>query len=161
MAAVEFKRGDILTADVEALVNAVNCIGVMGRGIAVQFRKAFPANYEAYKAACGRGEVRPGKLFIYELGRLTNPRHIINFPTKDHWKDDSRMEYIDSGLEALVREVRRLGIRSIAIPPLGCGLGGLRWSDVRPRIGAALEALPEVHALVFEHHLQQAIDDVH
>ena len=103
MATVEFKRGDILPADVEALVNAVNCFGVMGRGIALQFRNAFPANYEAYKAACSRGEVRPGKLFIYELGRLTNPRYIINFPTKDHWKDVSRMEYIDSGLEALVR----------------------------------------------------------
>src|SRR3989304_6065362 len=138
MAAVEFKRGDILTADVEALVNAVNCIGVMGRGIALQFRKAFPANYEAYKAACGRGEVRPGKLFIYELGRLINPRYIINFPTKDHWKDDSRMEYIDSGLEALVREVRRFGLRSIAIPPLGWGFGGVRWSGGGPRVGGGL-----------------------
>lgn len=161
MATVEFTRGDIFSANAEALVNAVNCVGVMGRGIALQFRRAFPANYEAYKAACGRGEVRPGELFIYDIEQFTNPRHIINFPTKDHWKDGSRMEYIDSGLEALVREVRRLGIRSVAIPPLGCGLGGLRWSEVRPRIGEALEALPGVHALVFEPQVQQAINDVH
>lgn len=161
MATIEFKRGDLLTAEVEALVNAVNCVGVMGRGIALQFRKAFPENYEAYKTACSRGRVRPGRLFTFELGRLTNPRYIINFPTKNHWKDDSHMEYIDSGLAALVREVRGLTICSIAIPPLGCGLGGLQWSEVRPRIVEALESLPDVHALVFELHEQQAISDAH
>ena len=96
------------TADVEALVNTVNCVGVMGRGIALQFRKAFPENFKAYKAVCERGELRPGKLFIYEQVQLTNPRYIINFPTKDDWKGKSRLEYIDTGLEALVQEVQRL-----------------------------------------------------
>lgn len=161
MATIEFKRNDILTANVEALVNPVNCVGVMGRGVALQFRKAFPENYEAYRAACGCGDLRPGKLLVHELRQPTNPRYIINFPTKDHWKDESRMEYINSGLEALVQAVRRLGIRSIAIPPLGCGLGGLRWSDVRPRIEEALDALPETYAMVFEPHLPYALNDVH
>jgi len=147
---IELKQGDILTADVEALVNTVNCVGVMGRGIALQFRKAFPENFKAYKAVCERGELRPGKLFIYEQAQLTNPRYIINFPTKDHWKGKSRLEYIDAGLEALVQEVQRLGIRSIAIPPLGCGQGGLKWSDVRPRIEHAFSTLTNVHVLLYE-----------
>jgi O-acetyl-ADP-ribose deacetylase (regulator of RNase III) len=147
---IELKHNDILAADVEALVNTVNCVGVMGRGIALQFRKAFPENFKAYKAVCDRGELRPGKLFIHEQAQLTNPRYIINFPTKKHWKDKSRLTYIDAGLKALVQEVRRLGIRSIAIPPLGCGLGGLQWSDVRPRIERAFSALPEVHVLLYE-----------
>jgi O-acetyl-ADP-ribose deacetylase (regulator of RNase III) len=147
---IELKHNDIVTADVEALVNTVNCVGVMGRGIALQFRKAFPENFKAYKAVCDRGELRPGKLFVYTQDQLTNPRYIINFATKDHWKDKSRLDYIDSGLDALVQEVRRLGIRSIAIPPLGCGLGGLRWSEVHPRIERAFSTLPEVRVLVYE-----------
>lgn len=147
---IELKHDDIVTADVEALVNTVNCVGIMGRGIALQFRKAFPENFEAYKAVCDRGELRPGKLFIYTQDQLTNPRYIINFATKDHWKGKSRLEYIDSGLKDLVQEVQRRGIRSIAIPPLGCGLGGLRWSDVRPRIGRAFSALPDVRVLLYE-----------
>jgi O-acetyl-ADP-ribose deacetylase (regulator of RNase III) len=147
---IELTQGDILRADAEALVNTVNCVGVMGRGIALQFRKAFPENYKAYKAVCERGELRPGKLFIYEQAQLTNPRYIINFPTKDHWKGKSRLEYIDTGLEALVQEVRRLGIRSIAIPPLGCGQGGLKWSDVRPRIEHAFSTLTNVQVFLYE-----------
>lgn len=147
---IELKQGDILTADVEALVNTVNCVGVMGRGLALQFRKIFPENFKAYKAMCDRGELRPGKLFIYEQAQLTNPRYIINFPTKDDWKDKSQIEYIDTGLEILGQEVRRLSIRSIAIPPLGCGLGGLKWSDVRPRIERAFSTLADVHILVYE-----------
>lgn len=147
---IELKHNDIVTADVEALVNTVNCVGVMGRGIALQFRKAFPENFEAYKAMCDRGELRPGKLFVYTQDQLTNPRYIINFATKDHWKGQSRLDYIDSGLKDLVQEVQRRGIRSIAIPPLGCGLGGLRWSDVRPRIERAFSALPDVRVLLYE-----------
>lgn len=147
---IQRTRGDILAADAEALVNTVNCVGVMGRGIALQFRKAFPENYEAYKTVCDRKELRPGRMFVHALGQLTNPRYIINFPTKDHWKGKSRLKDIDCGLVALVDEVRRLGIRSIAIPPLGCGLGGLDWSDVRPRIERAFATLPEVEVLLYE-----------
>jgi len=147
---IELVRGDILRADVQALVNTVNCAGIMGRGIALQFRKAFPKNYEDYKKACDRNQVRPGVMLVHDLGRLTNPRFIINFPTKRHWKGKSRIKDIDAGLEALITTVRELGIHSIALPPLGCGLGGLDWQVVRPRIESALKRLPDVQVLLFE-----------
>ncbi|QIB35791.1 type II toxin-antitoxin system antitoxin DNA ADP-ribosyl glycohydrolase DarG [Ancylobacter pratisalsi] len=147
---IEFKTGDILRADVEALVNTVNCVGIMGRGIALQFKNAFPENFKAYEAACEREEVQPGKMFVFETRTLTNPKFIINFPTKRHWKGKSRMEDIDSGLKALVDEIRTRSIRSIAIPPLGSGLGGLNWADVRPRIVEALRGLNDLQVIVFE-----------
>lgn len=147
---IEATQGDILKADAEALVNTVNCVGVMGRGIALQFRKAFPENFKAYKTACDAGQVQPGKMFVYDLNRICNPRFIINFPTKRHWKGKSRIEDIQSGLKALTEVVQEQGIRSIAIPPLGCGLGGLDWSEVRPLIVEAFAALPEVNVLLFE-----------
>ena len=147
---IELHKGDILQAEVEALVNTVNCVGVMGRGIALQFRKEFPENYTAYKKVCERGELRPGRVFVFELNQLQNPRYVINFPTKRHWKGKSRIEDIRAGLEALVKEVRSLGIRSVAIPPLGCGLGGLSWTQVRPMIEDAFRALADVQVLVFE-----------
>src|SRR5215208_2801766 len=147
---VELTRGDILKADAEALVNTVNCVGIMGRGIALQFRKAFPENFSAYKALCDREGLQPGMMMVYDLERLSNPRFVINFPTKRHWKGKSRLEDIEAGLKALVREVRARGILSIAIPPLGCGLGGLDWHVVRPRIEEAFRGLPEVKVLLFE-----------
>lgn len=147
---IKLTRGDVVRADAEALVNTVNCVGVMGRGVALQFRKAFPENYQAYRAVCDRAELQPGMMLVHDLGRLTNPRYIINFPTKRHWKGKSRLEDIESGLTALVREVRARGITSIAVPPLGCGLGGLRWSDVRPRIERAFAELPDVQVQLFE-----------
>jgi O-acetyl-ADP-ribose deacetylase (regulator of RNase III) len=150
MAMIEFTTGDILRADAEALVNTVNCVGIMGRGVALQFRNAFPANFKAYEAACAREEVQPGKMFVFETRELTGPKFIINFPTKRHWRGKSRMEDIDSGLKALVEEVRNRGIRSIAIPPLGSGLGGLNWADVRPRIEAALRGVNDLRVIVFE-----------
>ena len=146
---IEFTTGDILRADAEALVNTVNCVGIMGRGVALQFKNEFPANFKAYEAACARDEVRPGKMFVFETRELTGPKFIINFPTKRHWRGKSRMEDIDSGLKALVEEVRNRGIRSIAIPPLGSGLGGLNWADVRPRIEAALRGVNDLHVIVF------------
>ena len=147
---MEFTKGDILRADVEAIVNTVNCVGFMGRGIAAQFKRMFPANFKAYEAACKRKEVVPGRMFVFATGQLTNPRFIINFPTKRHWRGNSRIEDIDAGLIALVREVMERGIKSIAIPPLGCGLGGLEWRDVRPRIERAFADLPEVRTVVYE-----------
>ena len=146
---IEITTGDILSADAEALVNTVNCVGISGRGIALQFRNAFPENFKAYEGACERGEVQPGRMCVFETGQLTNPRFIINFPTKRHWRGKSRLEDIESGLDALVREVRQRNIRSVAVPPLGCGLGGLRWSKVRPKIEAAFAALPDVQVLLF------------
>ncbi|MBM7482668.1 O-acetyl-ADP-ribose deacetylase (regulator of RNase III) [Bradyrhizobium sp. USDA 3686] len=146
---IEFRTGDILRADVEALVNTVNCVGIMGRGVALQFKNNFPANFKAYEVACARDEVQPGRMFVFETGQLS-PKFIINFPTKRHWKGKSRMEDIECGLKALVEEIRNRRIRSIAIPPLGSGLGGLNWADVRLRIVAALDKLDDVDVSVYE-----------
>ncbi len=147
---IRFERGDILEARTEALVNTVNCVGVMGRGIALQFKNTFPANFNAYVTACKLGEVQPGRMFVFDTGKLTPPRYIINFPTKRHWRGKSRIEDVRSGLDALVEEIRSRGIRSIALPPLGSGLGGLDWSRVRPLIEQAMKGLPEVEVRVFE-----------
>lgn len=146
---IEYTQGDILQADAEALVNTVNCVGVMGRGIALQFKTAYPANFKAYAAACKRGEVQPGRMFVFDTEQLA-PRWIINFPTKRHWRGKSRIDDIEAGMVALVQQIRALGIRSIAIPPLGSGLGGLEWHAVRPVIEAALADVPEVRAVVHE-----------
>jgi len=147
---IEFRTGNILDAEAEALVNTVNCVGIMGRGIALQFKKAFPSNFKAYVAACKRHEVHPGRMFVFERGRLESPRYIINFPTKRHWKGASMLSDIQAGLAALREEIRSRGIQSIAIPPLGSGLGGLNWPDVRAAIESALSDLPNVDITVFE-----------
>lgn len=157
---IEYKTGDILAEDAEALVNTVNCVGVMGRGVALQFKKSFPANFEAYEDACRREEVQPGRMFVFETGRLTNPRFLINFPTKRHWRGKSRIEDIESGLVALAAEIERRGIRSVAVPPLGSGLGGLDWAEVRPRIDSVLAAVPNVRVIVFEPHGDSGTADV-
>ena len=146
---IEQAHGNLLQAEAEALVNTVNCVGVMGKGIALQFKQAFPENFRAYQRACRAGEVQPGRALVFEAGCLTSPRYIINVPTKRHWREDSRLEDVEAGLAALVDEVKRLGIRSIAVPPLGCGNGGLNWADVRPRIEAAFAQVPEVRVLLF------------
>jgi len=147
---VELKQGDILQAEAEALVNTVNTVGVMGRGIALQFRKAFPENFRHYEQACERGQVKTGHMFVYETERLTGPKYIINFPTKRHWKGTSRIEFVEQGLSDLVKVIRERHIQSIAIPPLGCGLGGLEWNDVRPLILEAMQAVPDVRVLLYE-----------
>jgi O-acetyl-ADP-ribose deacetylase (regulator of RNase III) len=147
---IELMRGDIFETQAEALVNPVNCVGHMGRGLAAQFKRAFPENFAVYAAACKRGEVEPGRMLVVETGLQAHPRYVINFPTKRHWRNASRMEDIDAGLVALVDEVKRRGIRSIAVPPLGCGLGGLDWAEVRPRIERAFAPLAEVRTLVLE-----------
>ena len=147
---IRFKTGDLLAENTEALVNAVNCVGVMGRGIALQFKKAFLENFRAYAVACKRGEVQPGRVFVFETRTLTNPRYIVNFPTKRHWREDSRIEDIETGLADLAQQIRSRGIRSIALPPLGSGLRGLEWDTVRPRILGALRDLNRLQAIVFE-----------
>lgn len=147
---IELTSGDILKDDSEAIVNTVNCVGVMGRGVALQFKNAWPENFKAYELACFREEVQPGRMFVYDTGQLTSPRYIINFPTKRHWRGKSRIQDIYAGLEALVTELRSRGIRSIAIPPLGSGLGGLDWAQVRPMIEAALSAVNEVRVRIYE-----------
>jgi len=133
--------GNLLRSDAQALVNTVNTVGVAGKGIALQFRQAFPENFRAYQRAAKMGEVVPGRMFVWETGQLDNPRYIINFPTKRHWRDKSRLDDIEHGLDDLVRIIEAYKIRSIAVPPLGCGNGGLDWGEVRPLI---LDRLREV-----------------
>ncbi len=145
-----FETGDVLSADVEALVNTVNCVGVMGRGVALQFKNAFPDNYKAYAEACRRSDVQPGRMFTYDRKTITNPRYIINFPTKRHWRGPSRIEDIEAGLCALRSDIQARGIGSVAVPPLGSGLGGLEWASVRARIVAALGDLADVRVIVYE-----------
>ena len=147
---IRFKTGDMFVEEVDALVNTVNCVGVMGRGVALQFKRAFPENFRAYAAHCKRGEMRPGRVFVFETGGMLSPKYIVNFPSKRHWRGKSRMEDIESGLSSLANEIRSRDIRSIAIPPLGSGLGGLDWMQVRVRIQAALEELDGVDVVVFE-----------
>ncbi len=147
---IEITRGNLLKADVEALVNTVNTVGVMGKGIALQFKQAFPENYRAYRRAYERGELEPGRMFVFETGRMVNPRYIVNFPTKRHWRNKSRLEDVRAGLDALAGEVRERGITSIAIPPLGCGNGGLAWEVVRPLIEEAMAKVSDVRALLYE-----------
>jgi O-acetyl-ADP-ribose deacetylase (regulator of RNase III) len=147
---IEYTSGDILKCEADALVNTVNCVGVMGRGLALQFKNVYPDNFKAYMAACKREAVRPGRMFVYETGHLMSPRFIINFPTKRHWRDKSRIEDIESGLADLAKVIRDLELRSVAVPPLGCGLGGLDWNDVRSHIERALGNLADVQVLVFE-----------
>lgn len=147
---IKYTKGDIFSSHADALVNSVNCVGVMGRGVALQFKNAFPANFQAYAAACDRGEVQPGRMFVFETGQLTPPRFIINFPTKRHWRGKSRIEDVESGLAALAIVIRERGITSVALPPLGSGLGGLNWTDVKQRIEVALQPLDDVRVLVYE-----------
>jgi len=147
---IRYVRGDLFRSGTEALVNPVNIVGVMGKGLALQFRERFPGLYEAYRKACARGEVRIGQVLVYDRGPSTHPRCILNFPTKAHWKDPSRLEYVRAGLVDLVRVIREYRIRSIAVPALGAGLGGLDWKEVRPLIEEALAPLEGVEVLVYE-----------
>lgn len=141
--------GNLLQAPADALVNTVNTVGIMGKGIALQFKQGYPGNFHAYEAACRHGDVRLGKMFTYETGQLDGPRFVVNFPTKGHWRSKSKMSDIEAGLDDLREVIQDLGIESIAVPPLGCGNGGLQWSEVRPRIEAALGDLPGVHVMVY------------
>lgn len=145
---IEIGEGNLLSAGVDALVNPVNTVGVMGKGLALQFKQAFPEILAPYELACRTGELVVGRVHV--VRRSTPPWFIINFPTKHHWRSPSRLEYVSDGLHDLVVQTRDLGLRSIAIPPLGCGLGGLEWSVVRPMILRAFEELPGVRVVLFE-----------
>lgn len=145
---IEFGSGNLLASDTEALVNTVNTVGVMGKGVALQFKQAFPANYKAYRAACDHGDVEIGRMFVWDSGRIGPRRYIVNFPTKRHWRAKSRIEDVRLGLNDLVRVIQELKIKSIAVPALGCGNGNLDWNDVLPLIQEALGPL-QVRALVF------------
>ncbi len=157
---LESRTGNILDDDATALINTVNTVGVMGKGIALQFRQAFPENYEIYRRACAKGEVQPGRMLVVPSNGLTNPRYIINFPTKRHWKGKSRIEDIKSGLVDLVDFLQRERIKSVAIPPLGCGNGGLNWAEVRPLIVDALATIPSITVHLYEPQITPAVESM-
>jgi len=149
---VIFKFGDMFSEPVDALVNTVNCVGVMGKGVALEFKQRWPDNFKMYKAACEAKTLTPGRILTYEnrfLFGADGPRFLINFPTKSHWRSPSKLSYIEDGLDALVDEIRRFDIKSIALPPLGCGNGGLDWADVKPMIAEKLSTLDGVKVVVF------------
>ena len=147
---ITFKQGDLFQDQSEALVNPVNCVGVMGKGLALEFKNRFPDNFKEYNQACWKARVQPGRMLVFNTYRPKIHRYIINFPTKRHWRDPSRIEDIQTGIQALAEEVRSRRIASIAIPALGSGLGGLRWNDVRPIIESGLRELEEVRITVYE-----------
>lgn len=144
---ITYTTGNLLEANAEALVNTVNCEGYMGKGIAYQFKLTYPNNNVDYVKACKNGTLRIGTLHYYfEKGKT-----IINFPTKDKWREKSKIEYINVGLEALIRLINQLNIKSIAIPPLGSGNGGLIWANVKELIEEKLKDISDdIHIIVYE-----------
>lgn len=152
------RMASIFEADVEALVNPVNCVGISGKGLAFDFKMRFPENYADYDLVCKSGSMRIGTVFIHHINPIVklhtgkrNPLHILNVPTKDHWKDPSKIEYIRDGLKALVQTIEHFNIKSVAIPALGCGCGQLDWADVKPEIIKAFEPIQDrVFVLLFE-----------
>jgi len=146
---ITYKKGNIFDAKVEALVNTVNTVGVMGKGIALQFKFAFPECYRAYKEAASRDEIVTGKVQIVPVNDINGVKYIINFPTKAHWRHPSKIQWIKDGLIDLKKQVQEFGINSIAIPPLGCGNGGLNWDKVRPLIDSLLADL-NIDIIVYE-----------
>ena len=153
---IEYKNGDILREDVEAIVNTVNCVGIMGRGLALQFKNKFPQNFKEYQLACTNKEVQLGKMFVHQTGQLINPKYIINFPTKGHWKQNSKIEDISNGLDDLITIIEKYSIKSIAIPPVGSGLGGLDWKMVKKLIEEKLKNI-NCTVILFE-PLEQKIE---
>lgn len=154
---IHAKSGDILTANANAIVNTVNCVGVMGKGIALQFKMKYPNNYKIYKETCDQGRMIVGKVLVFEQDNSISPRYIINFPTKRHWKGKSTIQDISKGLDSLITEIKRLKIKSIAIPALGSGLGGLNWLQVKSIIIDAFSQLPEVDVLLYEPHYSPSV----
>jgi O-acetyl-ADP-ribose deacetylase (regulator of RNase III) len=147
---IKFTTGDLLLAPAEALVNAVNTAGVMGKGIALQFKKRFPQNYNLYKQAAEAGQLETGKNFVVQNPTTDPVKWIINFPTKKHWRSPSQLEYVVAGLVDLRNVIKDLKIKSIALPALGCGNGGLDWNIVKPILENKLESLVEVEILIYE-----------
>ncbi|GEQ99392.1 hypothetical protein JCM17845_00160 [Iodidimonas gelatinilytica] len=149
---ITFKTGDMFSEPVEALVNTVNCVGVMGKGVALEFKKRWPENFKAYKKLCDAKKLNPGHMFVFDTNELflsEGPRFLVNFPTKAHWRSKSKLSYIEDGLDTLVQTIKKYNIKSIAVPPLGCGNGGLDWADVKPLIVSKLSGLDEVKVVVF------------
>lgn len=151
---VKFVYGDLFSDPADALVNPVNCVGVMGAGLALAFRERYPRYYAAYAECCRRGAIKPGSVHLYPT-RMAQPKYLISFPTKRHWRERSRMEDIESGLKALRHALAdgKINIRSVAVPALGAGLGGLEWPRIKKRIEAVLSEIPGVDVRVYAPHI--------
>lgn len=147
---ISYAHGNLLDTEAEALVNAVNTAGIMGKGIALMFKERLPENFVAYAEACKAGRVRTGSMFVTRVDEPRGARWIINFPTKQHWRNPSKLEWVRDGLADLREVVEERKIRSIALPRLGCGLGGLNWEDVRPLIESAIGDLDDVEIVVYD-----------
>ena len=151
---IKYTTGNIFYAPAEAIVNTVNLKGCMGAGLAFQFKQRYPANNIAYMKACIGVQISIGKVLVFQLeeGLLFGNaiKYIINFPTKDDWRNPSKLEYISLGLESLKQEIVDKGIKSIAIPPLGCGLGGLQWQEVKALIEHSLGDMSDVEIIVYK-----------
>ncbi|RXK83769.1 type II toxin-antitoxin system antitoxin DNA ADP-ribosyl glycohydrolase DarG [Filimonas effusa] len=147
---IRYTTGNLLQADVEALVNTVNTVGVMGKGIALQFKERFPENYKLYKQAAAEKKLDTGKMFMVPTSRMDGVKWIINFPTKKHWRHPSKLTYVEEGLDDLIEQIKKADIKSIAIPPLGCGNGGLDWNIVKQLIEEKLSSLTGVDIVVYE-----------
>jgi O-acetyl-ADP-ribose deacetylase (regulator of RNase III) len=145
---IHYKHGNMLKEDVDALVNPVNTVGTMGKGLALQFKQNFPDAFPPYQKACKNGLLEIGQVLV--VPRTSPPRFVIHFPTKKHWRSQSQLSYISQGLDALVHSMDEHNIQSIALPALGCGLGGLAWPEVRSLIENSYQTKPDVHWLVFE-----------
>ena len=158
---ITFKHGDLFDDRAQALVNPVNCAGAMGKGLALEFKKRFPDNFKEYRQACHHGKLQPGRMFVFNTYRPHAHRYIINFPTKRHWRDGSRIEDIESGTAALAQEVRDRRIESVAIPALGAGLGGLPWKKVRAVIEEGMRDLDDVRITVYEPRKPGKIQEEH
>ncbi|MCZ4319163.1 macro domain-containing protein [Aequorivita viscosa] len=147
---MKFVKGNLLNADTQAIVNTVNTVGIMGKGIALQFKERFPQNFRAYAAACKRGEVKTGEMFVFTETDLQGEKIIINFPTKQEWYRKSQYSWIEEGLKDLVRVIEEMDIKSISLPPLGCGNGGLKWEKVKLLLNNYLGSLKNVDVIIFE-----------
>lgn len=143
---VTYVQGDIFQSPAQVLTNAVNCVGVMGKGVALEFKNRYTGLFDAYKALCDKQSVIPGKPYLWENDRV----QVLNFPTKRHWKNESRLEDIEAGLKYLADNYADMGIDSLAMPALGCGNGGLNWNDVKPLIEKYLGSIIDLDVYVYQ-----------
>jgi len=143
---VTYVSGDIFKSPAQVLTNAVNCVGVMGKGIALEFKNRYPSLFHDYKKRCDNREVLPGQPYLWENEDV----QILNFPTKRHWRDHSLLQDIEEGLAYLAANYEKMGIQSLAMPALGCGNGGLRWDEVQPLIDKYLGAIPDLDVYVYQ-----------
>lgn len=142
---ISYTNGDILQSPAQVITNPVNCVGAMGKGLAEQFKNRYPEMYKDYRARCAQGAVKPGQPYLFENDEV----QVLNFPTKRDWREPSRLEDIDAGLAYLAQHYKEMGIYTLALPALGCGLGSLDWNDVEPLIERHLGSLPDLEVFVY------------